>query len=171
MIWWRGIRTQWPRITKKNHETYVKTWVRVWRCVVWTLLTWIRRQWITKFWNLRFVAPNSYTQKTTKGSKTTRWKRIIEKNWENNIEYMGWGVKAWNLPTWRKSQWNFELSFTASGFCIQKMIKGAKQHDNQVESLRRMKKTIKISKITKNKCKMTKMTKIIEKTLKTSQKT
>jgi hypothetical protein len=39
------------------------------------------------------------------------------------------------------------------------MTKGAKQHDNQVESLRRMKKTIKISKITKN----SKMTKIVEK--------
>jgi ABC-type ATPase with predicted acetyltransferase domain len=39
------------------------------------------------------------------------------------------------------------------------MTKGAKQHDNQVESLKRMKKTIKISKITKN----SKMTKIVEK--------
>jgi len=41
------------------------------------------------------------------------------------------------------------------------MTKGTKQHDNQVESLRRMKKTIKISKITKTNCKNNKMTKII----------
>jgi predicted nuclease of predicted toxin-antitoxin system len=46
------------------------------------------------------------------------------------------------------------------------MTKGAKQHDNQVESLRRMKKTIKISKITKNNCKSSQMTKIIEKNFK-----
>jgi hypothetical protein len=43
------------------------------------------------------------------------------------------------------------------------MTKEAKQHDNQVESLRRMKKTIKTSKITKNNCKNSKMTKVVEK--------
>lgn len=111
----------------------------------------------------------------TKNNEGEQDNKMTKNHWENwgkqHIRH-GSRCEGMNLAhVKKKSMKLWALSFTTAGSCTQKMAKGVKQHDNQVESLRRMKKTIKISKITKKIAKIAKWPKSLKRTSKTSQKT